>query len=175
MATSHTRLATHKRHSLRLPGYDYASSGAYAVTVRNWNSHRWLEDPAAQTIVEETWLALPTRFEGVTRDDFVIMPDHIHLIIWINASIKGSPSLSTIMGAYKSLTSVQWLDLMKGRGNARPGFFWQRNYYERIVRDECELEQARLYVRNNPVRWALRYGETGFHGKVLPGDGSIPL
>jgi REP element-mobilizing transposase RayT len=158
-----------------LPGYNYSSSGAYAVTVRTWHFHRWLEDPATQAIVEETWLALPARFQGVTLDDFVIMPDHIHLIIWINARVKGSPSLGKIMDAYKSLTSVEWLRLMKGCGQARPGLLWQRNYYEHIVRDEIELEEAREYVRNNPVRWGLRFGEVGFQGKIIPGDGIIPL
>jgi putative transposase len=164
-----------RKNSLRLSSYNYSSSGAYSVTVRNWHFHRWLEDPTTQTIVEETWSTLPTRFQGVTLDDFVIMPDHIHLIIWINAQIKGSPSLSKIIDAYKSLTSVHWLRLMKTRGHTRPGLLWQRNYYEHIVRDEFELEQARLYVRNNPVRWVLHHGETGFHGKIIPGDGTIPL
>jgi hypothetical protein len=58
-----------RKNSLRLPGYDYSSSGAYSVTIRNWRSHHWLEDPATQTIVEETWSALPTRFQGVALDD----------------------------------------------------------------------------------------------------------
>jgi putative transposase len=164
-----------RKNSLRLPGYNYSSSGAYSVTVRNWHFHRWLEDPTTRTIVEETWSTLPIRFQGVTLDDFVIMPDHIHLIIWINTHIKGSPSLGKIMDAYKSLTSVDWLRMMKARGQARPGLLWQRNYFEHIVRDEFELEKARLYVRNNPVRWALRFGRTGFSGKVIPGDGTIPL
>jgi REP element-mobilizing transposase RayT len=148
---------------------------AHQHNFRNWHFHRWLENPATQTIVEETWKALPTRFQGVALDDFVIMPDHIHLIIWINAQIKRSPSLSKIIDTYKSLTSVHWLRLMKGRGQAHPGLWWQRNYFEHIVRDKFELEQARLYVRNNPIRWVLRHGETGFHGKVIPGDGRIPL
>jgi putative transposase len=175
MTNSQTDPTKRRKNTLRLPDYDYSSSGAYSVTIRNWHFHRWLEDPATQTIVEETWNALPTRFSGVALDDFVIMPDHIHLIIWINAQIKRSPSLDKIMDAYKSLTSVDWLRLMKARGQARPGLLWQRNYYEHIVRDEFELEQARLYVRNNPGRWVLRYGETGFHGKIIPGDGTIPL
>ncbi len=41
------------------------------------------------------------------------------------------------------------------RQAGRPGFAWQRNYHERVLRNERELDLTRRYIRDNPLRWHL--------------------
>ena len=68
----------------------------------------------------------------------------------------GPMTLGEVVGAYKSLTTQQY-----GKGvetNGWPPFnkrLWQRNYYERVIRDNRELDGAREYIANNPMQWEL--------------------
>ena len=112
------------RRSLRLPTHDYAATGAYFVTIRTYQSEPVLEEPELRKIVSETWQALPSRFPNVRLDEFVIMPDHIHFILWLNKIAEDAPTLGDVVGAYKSLTTVAWLKYIKGAGLERSGRIW---------------------------------------------------
>jgi REP element-mobilizing transposase RayT len=64
-------------------------------------------------------------------------------------------SLGRIMQAFKSLTSVEYVrGVNDNNWQPFPGRLWQRNYYERIIRDEAELNAARKYITENPMKWA---------------------
>ena len=131
----------------------------------------------AGMMVERLWLALPERFSMVALDEFTVMPNHFHGII---AFRTGEPrvrpfnhgdhkqgdhkdrpygthdnSLGRIIQAFKSMTTVEYV---KGVEHSNwppfPGRLWHRNYYERIIRDEGELNNIREYIINNPARWA---------------------
>ena len=141
-----------RRHSLRLPRHNYAWSGAYFVTVCAQLPEPLFEIPELRSILEETWKALPERFPGITLDEFVVMPDHLHFIVWLDDTVENPPSLGDVMQAYKSLTTVAWLRHIKTAGLECSGRFWQRDYFERVIRDTQELEQTRQYIRNNPSR-----------------------
>jgi REP-associated tyrosine transposase len=105
---------------------------------------------------------IPNHFEGVALDEFVVMPNHLHGIIIIqnvgvqkfeplqkrNAFQHTMPkSLGSIIRAYKSAVT-HWC-----RNNGYEHFKWQRNYYERIIRDENELRAIREYIAENPSKW----------------------
>ena len=61
-----------------------------------------------------------------------------------------------MVGAYKSVTTVEYVRGVKAYGWRRfAGRLWQRNYYEHVIRDEGELDRAREYIVNNPLKWAL--------------------
>ena len=79
------------------------------------------------------------------------MPDHIHFIIWLDGTMGNAPTLGSVVGAYKSITTVTWYEHLKVKGTTWPGYVWQRNYYERVLRIS-ELKQKRLYIRNNPTK-----------------------
>ena len=72
----------------------------------------------------------------------------------VRATTRVAPTLGDVVGAFKSLTTVEY-----GRGVRRIGWppfdkrLWQRNYYERIIRNESELDLAREYITNNPMKW----------------------
>ncbi|MFL5657087.1 MAG: transposase [Ktedonobacteraceae bacterium] len=139
------------RQSLRISDRDYSSASAYYVTIRAEQHEPVFEIPELRKILEETWQALPHRFPGVTLDEFVIMPDHIHFIIWLDGTMDNAPTLGSVVGAYKSITTVTWYEHLKTKGTTWPGYVWQRNYYERVLRIS-ELKQKRLYIRNNPTK-----------------------
>jgi len=66
-----------------------------------------------------------------------------------------SRSLGRLLQAYKSLTTHEYIIGVRERGwPAFEGRLWERNYYERIVRNERELDAIREYIANNPAQWA---------------------
>jgi putative transposase len=150
--------SNHNRQSTRLPTYDYSTDGAYFVTICLQERKPLLEKAEIHTILEENWNALPQRFPGVRLDDFVIMPDHIHLILWLTSQEGNVPTLGQVVGAYKSLTGRASLEYLRMQepilvsGNQ----FWQRGYYEHVIRSEFELQQKRAYIRDNPLKEELK-------------------
>ncbi|MCZ7627518.1 MAG: transposase [Candidatus Methylomirabilis sp.] len=76
-------------------------------------------------------------------------PDHAHAASAINqGAMNRAPTLGHVVRAYKA-TSTRFI-----RAAVDPGFGWQRNYYEHIIRDETSLNRIREYIQNNPARWA---------------------
>ncbi len=144
------------RKTLRLSNHDYTSAGAYFVTVRALPLDSLFEIPKLRYILLETWHALPQRFHNVKLDEFVIMPDHVHFILWLDGTQGKNMALSNVVGAYKSITTVRWIQCLKssGKDTEYPCRIWQSDYYERVVRVN-ELEQTRQYIRNNPTKLAL--------------------
>ncbi len=71
-------------------------------------------------------------------------------------STRDVPTLGDVIGAFKSLTTVEYIRGVKQLGWAAfRGRLWQRNYYEHIIRDERALERIRRYIADNPRRWEL--------------------
>lgn len=126
------------------------------VTICAFKKEPFFDLPALRDILEEIWLELPQRFKKVQLDEFVIMSDHVHLIVWLDAAIEKKTTLGDIIGAYKSLTYNRWSKLAKA--DDFPGYskLWQRNYIERIIRNDFELTQKREYIRNNPLKELLK-------------------
>jgi putative transposase len=154
----------HHRRSVRLRTYDYSQRGAYFVTLC---THGWIpwfgkieqsEDGGAKvllnacgTLMQDEWLGMAERF-GVEIDNFVIMPNHLHALLVLPGS---TVSLAQVVGAYKSLTSLAYGHRV--RNDNWPSYeqrFWHRNYYEHIIRDQADLDRIRLYIADNPARWA---------------------
>lgn len=135
----------HHRRSIRLPGYDYASSGYYFVTICSQARDVTFAEPVTRDLVKDTWHGLAKRFPNVELDEFVVMPDHLHGVVLVMES--GGASLSKIMRVFKSISAIGVNRLLDR--HERP--VWQRNYYERVIRNEHELEAVRQYIRDNPA------------------------
>lgn len=86
------------RRSIRYKGFDYSSAGAYFVTVCTKDRLPVLEDEILRAIVSDVWFALPAWFPTVGLDEFVIMPNHVHFILWlgVGADYLRSPAGHTI-------------------------------------------------------------------------------
>ena len=88
----------HARRSIRLPGYDYAQPGAYFVTICTRNGEPLLGDVVRRRVrltavgehARACWIEVPEHFPWVRLDAFVIMPDHVHGIVWITDRTTGA-------------------------------------------------------------------------------------
>ncbi len=168
------------RRSIRLRGYDYTQVGAYFVTIAVRGRMALFGEVVdgavclndAGEMACAAWQAMPLRFPFVEMDAFVVMPDHVHGIVVIRdggtrAPMKDAPTpgradsnvtlvapaLGDVVGAYKSLTTAAYI---RGVHDSQwPPFYgrlWQRNFYERVIRDEYEMNELRAYIRDNPFR-----------------------
>ena len=89
----------HHRRSIRLPGYDYSSEGAYFVTIcTHERQHLFGEIVGGNMILNEIgkivlaqWQKIPGRFMHVELDEFIVMPNHLHGILIINDWNEGHP------------------------------------------------------------------------------------
>jgi putative transposase len=160
----------HHRRSIRLKGFDYSRSAVYFVTICVQNrecllgtisQHKMLLNDSGQMVSAE-WLALTSRFPSVILDEFVVMPNHFHGIIYILPdSFVGSvpevidrPTLGKIIGAFKSIVTDLYITGVQNQGWAPfDKRLWQRNYYEHIVRDDSALQKIQQYIRDNPLTW----------------------
>ncbi|MCW5878509.1 MAG: hypothetical protein KIS80_06545 [Anaerolineales bacterium] len=158
-----------QRRSIRLPEYDYSQPGAYFVTICvEGKEHRLgtidgddMHCNALGLIVSQGWGWLPERFPLISVPVFCIMPNHAHAIITISrGALQSAPTTATtaplrpkplgrIVGAYKTHTTVQ-INAAENTAGLR---FWQRNYYERIIRNEREYEAVYAYIQANPINW----------------------
>jgi putative transposase len=161
----------HHRRSIRWKSYDYAAEGAYFVTTvtegraclfgeivnGKMRLNRYGE------IIQKWWNEIPIHFPSVEIGAFAIMPNHVHGIIFISDKRTGDvlpphnepkPLLKPTLGqiiAYFKYQSTKEMNLADGTGTITK--FWQRNYYEHIIRNEQELQQKTNYVLDNPSHW----------------------
>jgi putative transposase len=172
----------HHRRSIRMKGYDYHTPGAYFVTICTKNREHVMDDPIVNAIVHDVWYALPTWFPTIELDEFIVMPNHTHFVVWNNVgtsladvqkagNVDGgkprphvipqpqktqiAPALGDIVGAFKSLVFKVYLDWIKANDPLRRAKFWQANYYEHIIRNDSELNAIRHYIIDNPINWEI--------------------
>jgi REP element-mobilizing transposase RayT len=110
--------------------------------------------------VEETWLWLADQYEFVHLDEYVIMPNHLHGIIVIGDTCRGASRsaptrvakrkpLGRLVGAFKTVSTKRINEIRGTLGVP----VWQRNYYERVIRNGEELNRVRQYIIDNPAHW----------------------
>lgn len=67
----------------------------------------------------------------------------------------GAPTLGDVMDWFKTMTTNMYINGVKQSGwMPFPGRLWQRNYYERIIRNDEEWAATREYIMYNPIKWA---------------------
>ena len=98
-------------------------------------------------------LSIPERYPNIRIAKYVIMPNHIHMIVEIGAEAGGaspSPTLSDVVRVIKSLSTRRSMQKK----------LWQRSYYEHVIRGERDYQEIWTYIDNNPIKWTLdRYYE----------------
>lgn len=171
----------HHRRSIRLKGYDYASPGAYFVTICVQDRecvlgevvNGYMQVTKYGQMAHDFWDEVPVHFPNVSVDAFVVMPNHVHAIIVINDVSQGGeggvsdcggavtapcagdtttidrPTLGQIVAYYKHQTTKH-INQMRDTPGTR---FWQRNYWEHIIRNEASYRRIYEYVEHNPALW----------------------
>lgn len=153
-----------RKQSIRLAGHDYREPGAYFVTICT-EHHRStfgdVRDASMQLneigeMVSEAWTYLPRTSASICTDATMIMPDHLHrvLVLGSNPECLDSPALGDIVRYFKGQTTNSYIRQVKhGVWPPLSGRFWQRQYHDRIIRSDHELEQISVYIETNPERW----------------------
>ena len=148
----------HHRRSIRLKGYDYSQAGAYFVTICVQGGVSLLGEVVdgemvlneAGKMVAAFWEEIAIKYPTVILDAFVCMPNHIHFIV----ILTGDVSLTAVIQWYKSITTTKYRHgVQDGKWSPFNRRFWQRNYYEHIIRNENELNKIRKYIVENPLDW----------------------
>jgi REP element-mobilizing transposase RayT len=147
------------RRRMRLPDYDYARPGGYFVTICTRNRSCLLgkiidgrmHPYESGRIVEDCWINLPDHYSNIALDEFVVMPNHIHGLFFIEDQPVPGQALPEIIRAFKSCSARRANEARHTQGRS----LWQRGYFERIIRGTTSLEKTREYISNNPLRWHL--------------------
>ena len=169
----------HHRHAMRQGGCDYREAGWYFVTqcvAQRQPLFGQVQEGVMYLspcgmMVQEALLKSPTIY-GIGLDCFTIMPDHFHAIFQLKgmagrAAILDSDqggecappllSLFDVMRRLKTFTATQYRHhAQRGEWAWLESGLWQRSYYDRIIRTECELENVRRYILENLQRWATQ-------------------
>lgn len=145
-----------QRKSPRLDGYDYSQSGAYFVTICTYEKQHifgHIRDSVLHLndigqLATNHIKHLSTAYDNVTIDDFVVMPNHVHSIIFLSDRLTNKPTLSNIVGGYKS-----GVTRIAHRDHQFSGKLWQPRFHDHIIRNQDSLNNIRQYVQTNPERW----------------------
>ncbi len=180
MAYSKTPPEPHHRRSIRLKAADYSRTGLYSVTIcaaskrsmfGKFESGKVVLNALGE-IARRCWLEIPRHFPQVDLHEFVVMPNHMHGIVELGGGARyivplqeglgsrrhvedfGKPtfgSLPTIIRTYKAAVSRE----VRAKLGDRFGTVWQRNYYERMLRNGQEFADAARYILENPRNWEI--------------------
>jgi len=170
------------RRSIRLKDYDYSQPGGYFLTLVTLRREHLFGEIVngemvlneAGKIVLEIWEKLPERYPNAVTDERVVMPNHLHGVLFIvddpvpvgaihelplRERADETPEeyrlhrrrmlLPKVVGYFKMNTAKAINQFLNSSGIP----VWQRNYYEHIIRTEDELERIRNYIYYNPQQW----------------------
>ena len=162
------------RRSMRLKNRDYALPGQYFVTICAHErrcvfcciANGRLVPSALGHLVRECWVVIPEHFPAATLCEFVIMPNHLHGVIALSplvgaqhrcalpgvatANGVGPGSLGAIIRSFKAIVARRAHKELEWRGP-----LWQRNYFERVLRDGKEFSDVSRYIAENPKQWKM--------------------
>ena len=146
------------RKNIRLPEYDYRQGGAYFVTIcayrrtcRFGDAESAVPSAAGEMLLDRLH-AIEAKFPGVTVDASVVMPNHVHVLLFLTDGQRAA--LPEIVGWFKAQTTNAYIRGV--RAGEYPPFdrhIWQRGYYEHVVRNETDLYEIRKYIEENPLKW----------------------
>ena len=168
------------RKSNRVKEYNYSTAGYYYVTICTYNRKElfgYIEDSRMVLneygkAIEKIWKEIPDHYPNIELDEFIVMSNHIHGIIFVERRGLIHQTLNASKGVINHAPTKQWglmcnpnitlgkiirhfkakcTRLIRNQGYAE--FQWQRNYYEHIVRNDDDLNRTRTYIKNNPMQW----------------------
>lgn len=141
-----------------MKGFDYSTSGAYFVTICTKDRKCILSKIVGEGLcalpqnkltpigieVEKSIKYINHNYNNVLTDKYIIMPNHIHLIVVLNSKLggRGNPPLQNVIGQFKSFTTKQYGKQL-----------WQHSYHDHIIRDEKDYLNIWEYINSNALKW----------------------
>ena len=162
-------LPSRKRN--RLKHYDYSSCGAYFITICTSDRRNYFWNGVGATIgrpqdvdlsqygklVDEAINNIPSIYPALKLDHYVIMPDHIHLLLIIRADEYGRPMVAP--------TISRVVQQLKGYITKRSGHsIWQKLFFDHVIRNRQDYEEHVKYICDNPVKWVIQNPNTEKQG-----------
>ena len=154
-----------QRKPTRLTGFDYNTNGAYFITICTQDRRKLLSRVVGDDvlgvpknvellphgkIVEKYINQLNDFYEGVKVEGYVIMPNHIHIMLFV--SENGTPRTSS--PTKQTSAASQFVSTFKRFCNKDYGKnIWQRGFYDHIIRNHEDYEEHVKYIYENPTRW----------------------
>ena len=150
-----------QRKSTRLKDYDYSKDGYYFITVCTQNRKNILSTVGegfplpkltqCGEITERLLLEITERYEEINIDKYVIMPNHIHLVIALKNDGRGNPSptIDRAMGWFKYMATKEINKLLETPGKK----IFQRSFHDHIIRGEDDYKEIWQYIDSNPSKW----------------------
>lgn len=167
------------RKSIRLKNYDYTQEGAFFITLVCQNrvkrfgklvNGEMILNSFGEIAVRE-WINTVNIRSNVSLGEFVIMPDHVHMILHIDQRselLQDQPehpeaklycpahSLGAIIRGYKGAVTKKIREILDPNGEYRiKEKIWQRDYYDKIIRNQREYDTYTRYIRENPRKGGL--------------------
>lgn len=149
-----------KRKQIRLREFDYNSNGTYFITFCTKDREQILSRVSVGTtigrpptvtltqygmIVDEAIRQIPDHYPAAFVDNYVIMPNHVHIILRLDCGNGRAMLVPTIS---------QIVQQMKGYVSKRIGHsVWQGRFYDHVIRNENDYRSIWEYIDNNPARW----------------------
>lgn len=156
-----------KRKPIRLKGYDYSSVGAYHITICTKDKRMLFWNNVGATcgrpnnqyqlsdygrIVENEIQKLNSVYNALKVDKFVVMPNHVHMIVSIIPDEFGRPQVAP--------TIPRVIKQFKGSISKQIGFsVWQKGYNDHIIRGQQDYDEIWQYIDENPLKWFLKNNE----------------
>ena len=141
------------RKSTRIDGYDYSTPNYYFVTICTHNRRCIFGKPANLNIygklAEECLLRIPKFYPTIKVDKFVVMPNHVHAIIIVEAGNgeQNRSNLTMVIGQYKMSVTKR---IRRINVDER---VWQRSFHDHIIRNQSGYQKIWEYIDNNPLKW----------------------
>ena len=137
-----------KRKSPRIPGYDYATPNYYFITIctHEKNCIFWSGGKLNTfgQIAFDAAMQISAHFPGNRVDSFVVMPNHIHMILVVE---PGGTDATVVIGQYKSQVSKEIHKIAPKRK------IWQTSFHDHGIRNYRQYQHIREYIETNPMRW----------------------
>ena len=173
------------RKPTRLKTFDYNSSGAYFLTICTENRRRVLSrivggdvpDAPKDTellpygkIADKYINQLNNFYDNIMVDRYVIMPNHIHIMVLVQNDGAREFALRTRdVAPYKTWAVSHFVSTFKRFCNKEYGEnIWQRNFNDHIIRNREDYEEHLRYIYENPMRWY--YDELYTEERYAPAD-----
>lgn len=164
----------------RLREYDYSTDGAYFITFCTQDRRKILSSivgdgspvPKPCGMIAEKLIAqIPEKYPTVSVDKYVIMPDHIHMLLRFDRNSgtgnpsptvdcysgtgNPSPTLGNVIGWYKYQVTKQ----VNLQSNNKSESVFQRSYYDHVIRNQQDYDEIWQYIENNPRKWLIERRE----------------
>ena len=142
-------LLFYSRKSPRIPNYDYSGENFYFITICTYNRRCIFGSPEKLNpkgeIAKVHMEQLDLHYSNVRLDKYVIMPNHIHLILQLTSG--GGNNAEQIIAQYKSGVSRE---IRKNHPGMR---IWQRSFHDHVIRCQEDYERIWNYIDGNPQCW----------------------